>query len=322
MGKLAVRVTLEESSRDNGCYDYRIKVRVPQMLKSMTGFGRCEIAGEDRKITVEMKAVNHRYCDITIKMPKKLGFFEAGIRNLLKQYIGRGKVDIYITYEDYTENNVCVKYNAELAREYYAGLEKMSKEFGLENDIRVSVLSRYPEVFTLEEQTLDEKELWELVEEAVRTAAGRFVEARITEGEHLRQDINAKLDGMLKLVDFIEVRSPEIVTEYRNKLLAKVTELLGDTRVDESVLATEVTVFADKICVDEETVRLKSHIINMQESLKDSDNVGRKLDFIAQEMNREANTILSKANDLEVTNKAIDLKTEIEKVREQIQNIE
>ena len=292
------------------------------MLKSMTGFGRCEIAGVDRKITVEMKAVNHRYCDISIKMPKKLSFFEAGIRNLLKQYIGRGKIDIYITYEDYTENNVCVKYNADLAREYYGNLEKMSKEFGIENDIRVSALSRYPEVFTLEEQTIDEKELWAIVEEAVSTAAARFVETRISEGEHLKQDIVSKLDGMLRLVDFIEMRSPEIVAEYRKKLLAKVTELLGDTKVEESILLTEVTVFADKICVDEETVRLRAHIINMKDALNDSDNVGRKLDFIAQEMNREANTILSKANDLEVTNKAIDLKTEIEKVREQIQNIE
>lgn len=293
------------------------------MLKSMTGFGRSEIANIDRKITVEIKAVNHRYCDITIKMPKKLNFFEAGIRNVLKQYIGRGKVDIYITYEDYTENNVCVKYNAELAKEYYSNLEKMSREFGLENDVRVSVLSRYPDVFTLEEQTIDENELWELVEQAVRSASEKFVETRIAEGENLKKDIIAKLDGMLKLVEFIETRSPEIVAEYRNKLLAKVEELLGDTKVDESVLATEVTVFADKICVDEETVRLKSHIMNMKEALhNDSDNVGRKLDFIAQEMNREANTILSKANDLDVTNKAIDLKTEIEKVREQIQNIE
>lgn len=292
------------------------------MLKSMTGFGRCEIAEVDRKITVEMKAVNHRYCDISIKMPKKLSFFEAGIRNVLKQYIGRGKIDIYITYEDFTENNVCVKYNADLAREYYSNLEKISKEFGIENDIRVSSLSRYPEVFTLEEQTIDEKELWALVEEAVKTAASRFVETRVAEGEHLKQDIIAKLDGMLMLVDFIETRSPEIVSEYRNKLMAKVTELLGDTRVEESILVTEVTVFADKICVDEETVRLKAHIINMKDALNDCDNVGRKLDFIAQEMNREANTILSKANDLEVTNKAIDLKTEIEKVREQIQNIE
>jgi uncharacterized protein (TIGR00255 family) len=269
-----------------------------------------------------MKAVNHRYCDISIKMPKKLSFFEAGICNVLKQFIGRGKIDIYITYEDYTENNVCVKYNADLAREYYTNLEKMSKEFGIENDIRVSALSRYPEVFTLEEQTIDEKELWELVEEAVKTAASRFVETRISEGDHLKQDIVAKLDGMLALVDFIETRSPEIVSEYRNKLFAKVAELLGDTKVDESILITEVTVFADKICVDEETVRLKAHIINMKDALNESDNVGRKLDFIAQEMNREANTILSKASDLEITNKAIDLKTEIEKIREQIQNIE
>jgi uncharacterized protein (TIGR00255 family) len=289
----------------------------------MTGFGRSEIAQVDRKITVEMKAVNHRYCDISIKMPKKLSFFEAGIRNVLKQYIGRGKIDIYISYEDYTENNVCVKYNADLAKEYFVNLEKMSKEFGIENDIRVSALSRYPDVFTLEEQTIDEKELWELVEEAVKLASTRFVETRISEGEHLKQDIIAKLDGMLNLVDFVEKRSPEIVAEYRNKLYAKVAELLGDTKVEESILVTEVTVFADKICVDEETVRLRSHILNMKEALNnESDNVGRKLDFIAQEMNREANTILSKANDLEITNKAIDLKTEIEKVREQIQNIE
>ena len=288
----------------------------------MTGFGRCEIANEKRKITVEIKSVNHRYCDISIKLPKKLSFFEAGIRNLLKQSIGRGKVDVYISYEDYTENNICVKYNSDLAREYYSNLVKMSEEFGIENDIRVSTLSRYPEVLILEEQTIDEKELWNLIEEAVTTATNKFIETRIAEGENLKQDIVSKLDGMLDLVDFIEERSPQIITEYRNKLIAKVNELLGDSKIDESILVTEVTIYADKICVDEETVRLKSHIRNMKDTLDACDNVGRKLDFIAQEMNREANTILSKANDLAVTNKAIDLKTEIEKVREQIQNIE
>ena len=293
------------------------------MLKSMTGYGRSEIVGVDRKITIEMKSVNHRYCDISIKMPKKLSFFEAGIRNVLKKYIGRGKIDVFITYEDYTENHVCVKYNEDLAKEYLMNLEKMSRDFGIENDIRVSTLSRYPDVFTLEEQTIDENELWTLVEEAVQSAATRFVETRIGEGENLKQDIKHKLDSMLNLVEFIETRSPEIVAEYRNKLMAKVTELLGDTKLEESILVTEVTVFADKICVDEETVRLRSHIMNMKDCLvNDSENVGRKLDFIAQEMNREANTILSKANDLSVTNKAIDLKTEIEKIREQIQNIE
>ncbi|MDD4113561.1 MAG: YicC family protein [Herbinix sp.] len=292
------------------------------MIKSMTGFGRSEVSNEDRKITIEMKSVNHRYCDISIKLPKKLGFFEVSIRNLLKKYIGRGKVDVYITYEDYTENTVCVKYNSDLAQEYYDNLVKISEDFGIENDIRATVLSRYPDVFILEEQTIDEVKLWELVEEAVKNAAEAFVETRIAEGENLKLDLKTKLNNMAKLVDFVEERSPEIVGEYRSKLLAKVTELLQDTKVDESILLTEVTIYADKVCVDEETVRLKSHINNMINTLNESDNVGRKLDFIAQEMNREANTILSKISDIEITNKAIDLKTEIEKVREQIQNIE
>jgi len=292
------------------------------MIKSMTGFGRSEVSNLDRKITVEMKSVNHRYCDISIKLPKKLGFFEVALRNLLKKYIGRGKVDVYISYEDYTENTVTVKYNPDLAKEYYDNLNKISQDFGIENDIRATVLSRYPDVFTLEEQTIDEGKLWELLEEAVRNAAEAFVETRITEGENLKADLKTKLNNMVMLVEFIEERSPQIVSEYRNKLLAKVTELLEDTKVDESILLTEVTVYADKICVDEETVRLKSHIDNMINTLNESDNVGRKLDFIAQEMNREANTILSKVSDIEITNKAIDLKTEIEKVREQIQNIE
>lgn len=292
------------------------------MIKSMTGFGRSEISNEERKITVEMKSVNHRYCDISIKLPKKLSFYEVSIRNLLKNYISRGKVDVFITYEDYTENTVCVKYNRSLAGEYYEYLKSMSEEFGIENDIRTTTLARFPEVFTLEEQTIDEEKLWELVEKAVKAAAEAFVETRIIEGERLKKDIKEKLAKMSSVVDFIEERSPQIVTEYRNKLLAKVNELLQDTNVDESILVTEVIVYADKICVDEETVRLKSHIENMISTLDESENVGRKLDFIAQEMNREANTILSKVSDIEITNKAIDLKTEIEKVREQIQNIE
>ncbi len=292
------------------------------MLKSMTGFGRCEEVGEERKIIVEMKAVNHRYCDISIKMPKKLSFFEAGIRNVLKQYIGRGKVDVFITYEDFTENNVCVKYNEDIAKEYLKNLVKMSESFQIENDIRVSNLSRFPDVFTLEEQSIDEQELWKIVEKAVKTAAEQLVETRIAEGMNLNKDLQQKLDGMTDYISYIEERSPQIVAEYRQKLTAKVSELLGDTKLDESILATEVTVFADKICVDEETVRLRSHIQNTKATLEDGEGIGRKLDFIAQEMNREANTILSKANDINITNKAIDLKTEIEKIREQIQNIE
>ena len=288
----------------------------------MTGFGRFEIDNSERKLIIEMKSVNHRYLELSIKMPKKLSFFESGIRGVLKQYISRGKVDVFITYEDYSEGKACVKYNEEIAREYYNGLMKMSEDFKIVSDVKVSLLSRFPDVFTLEEQTIDESQLWELLEHGVKVAAEKFVETRIAEGEHLKNDIIMKLNAMNELVEFIQVREPQILQEYRKKLTDKVKELLGDVKLDDSILATEITVFADKICVDEETVRLKAHIISMKETLNEGANIGRKLDFIAQEMNREANTILSKANDLIVSNKAIDLKTEIEKIREQIQNIE
>lgn len=292
------------------------------MIKSMTGFGRCEIAKGERKITVEMKSVNHRYLDISIKMPKKLNFFEAAIRSELKNYIQRGKVDIFITYEDLTESNVCVKYNKELAAEYMKYLGQMAEDFALDNDIRVSTLSRYPEILIMEEQTVDEEELWQLLSEAIKGASEGFVETRIREGENLKNDLIDKLDGMLTHVDYITERSPQIITEYKQKLEEKVRELIDDVKVDESRLLMEVTIFADKVCVDEELVRLRSHIETTRENLIQGGSIGRKLDFIAQEMNREANTILSKANDLEISNRAIELKTEIEKVREQIQNIE
>ncbi|MGN0326711.1 MAG: YicC/YloC family endoribonuclease [Lachnospiraceae bacterium] len=292
------------------------------MINSMTGFGRCEIEEGNRKITVEMKAVNHRYLDENIKMPKKLNFFEAAIRNLMKEYIQRGKVDIFITYEDFTEENVNIKYNHDIAAEYLTYLRQMKEDFGLEDDIRVSTLSRYPEVFTMEEQTIDEEKLWELLEKALCGAAQAFVEARQREGENLKEDLIGKLDGMLRLVDEIAVRSPEIIKEYQERLKTKIQEMLADVQIDENRLLTEVTIFADKVCVDEEMVRLRSHIETTKKTLQEGGSVGRKLDFIAQEMNREANTILSKANDLAISGYAIELKTEIEKVREQIQNIE
>ena len=292
------------------------------MLKSMTGFGRCEVVRDSRKFTVELKGVNHRYLDVNIRMPKKLNFFESAIRSLLKQYANRGKIDIFITYEDTSENQVSLKYNEALAAEYLVCLKKMEEQFGLENDIRVSTLSRYPEVITMEEQAIDEEELWNGLEEALKGAFAQFVETRTVEGENLKKDIIGKLDGMLADVERIEKRSPDIVKEYRAKLEEKVGELLGDTQIDEGRIASEIVIFADKICTDEEIVRLKSHIFHMKATLEEKEGIGRKLDFIAQEMNREANTILSKANDLEVSNYAINLKTEIEKVREQIQNIE
>ncbi|HJB94906.1 MAG TPA: YicC family protein, partial [Candidatus Mediterraneibacter intestinigallinarum] len=290
------------------------------MIKSMTGFGRCEVQKDSRKFTVELKSVNHRYLDVNIRMPKKLNFFETAIRTLLKSYANRGKVDIFITYEDLSQTQVSVKYNAALAAEYMKYLKQMEEEFGLENDVRVSTLSRYPEVFTMEEQSEDEEELWNGLKEALEGAFTQFVETRKTEGENLKKDITSKLDLLSEQIGFIEERSPQIVAEYRAKLEDKMKELLADTQIEESRIASEVILFADKICTDEEVVRLKSHISHMRNTLEEKDEIGRKLDFIAQEMNREANTILSKANDIEVSDRAISLKTEIEKIREQIQN--
>ena len=292
------------------------------MIKSMTGFGRCEVLKDSRKFTVELKSVNHRYLDVNIRMPKKLNFFETSIRTLLKSYADRGKVDIFITYEDLSQSQVSVKYNAALAAEYLKYLNQMAEEFSLDNDVRVSTLSRYPEVFTMEECSEDEDELWNGLKEALEGAFSQFVEMRTKEGERLKEDILLKLDLLSEQIRFIEERSPQIIAEYRTKLEEKMRELLEDTQIDDNRIAAEVILFADKICTDEEVVRLKSHIQHMRATLEEKEGIGRKLDFIAQEMNREANTILSKANDLDISNRAISLKTEIEKIREQIQNIE
>lgn len=292
------------------------------MVKSMTGFGRYEAEESNRKITVEIKSVNHRYLDMNVKLPKKLSFFESSVRNLMKEYMRRGKVDIFITYEDYNETNFSLKYNETLAGEYLKYLKRMAEQFELPNDMTVSKLSRYPDVLVMEEQDTDEEELWTLLEKALRGAGQEFVSTREGEGERLCRDLDGKLAQMLIYVDEIEAHAPEVLQDYRERLAAKVQEILADTQMDEGRIATEVTIYADRICVDEETVRLRSHIEAMRQVLKAGDGIGRKLDFIAQEMNREANTILSKAGDLATSDLGINLKTDIEKVREQIQNIE
>ena len=292
------------------------------MIKSMTGFGRSEIVKGNRKISVEIKSVNHRYLEAGIKMPKKLNVFESRMRDLLKKYATRGKIDIFINYEDDSESQVNLKFNQNIADEYMAIFNNMSEKYNLKNDMTVGGLARFPEVITMDEVQEDEEELWHFIEEAMKAALEQFVNTRILEGENLKKDLLGKLDHMEELVAFLEKRSHEIMKEYRSKLESKVKELLGDTTIDESRIATEVIIYADKICVDEETVRLRSHIEHARKCLNEDGGIGRKMDFIAQEMNREANTTLSKANDIEISNAAIDLKTEIEKVREQIQNIE
>ena len=292
------------------------------MIKSMTGYGRAEYADEDLKIAVEIKSVNNRYLDIGIKMPRQLGMLEAGIRAELKKYISRGKVDVYITYEDLKEANMQVKYNSKIAGEYLKYLRQMAQEYGLDDDIRVSTLSKYPDVLTMEEEPMDPVQLWDRLRAVVDEAAENFREARVREGEFLRNDLIGKLNEMQGHVDFITERSPQIVAAYRQRLYDKVKELIGDAVIDDSRIVQEVTIYADKVCVDEELVRLQSHIKATREALDGSEGIGRKLDFIAQEMNRESNTILSKSDNLEVSDRAIELKTTVEKVREQIQNIE
>ena len=279
------------------------------MIKSMTGFGRCELSEGERKVSVEIKTVNHRYLDVAMKMPKKLNFFDSAIRTVLKEYLQRGKVDVFVTYEDLSESNVSLVYNQKVAEQYVKYFRQMEEQFGLENDMKVSVLARCPEVLVMEEQQEDEEEIWQLLEKAVRGACEKVVETRVREGEALKCDLLAKLDEMLRMTAFIEERSPQIMAEYRQKLEAKVQDLLTDAQTDESRIAMEVTLFADKICVDEEIVRLRSHVEATKAALESGGSVGRKLDFIAQEMNREANTTLSKANDLEISKSAIEIKT-------------
>ena len=293
------------------------------MIRSMTGFGHGEVSNDkNQKVPVEMKSVNHRYCDISLKLPKKLAMFEANIRNIMKEYASRGKIDIYVSYEDLSETAVSLHYNQAMAEEYMQVFKKMQEDFNIETKITAEALAKYPEVVTIEEVQQDEEVWWELLEAALRQAAEKFVETRTIEGANLKRDLLGKLDQMAADVAFIEERSPQIIAEYRSKLEEKVKEFLEDSTIEENRIAAEVTLYADKIAVDEEIVRLQSHISSMTDVLESDESIGRKLDFMAQEMNREANTILSKSSDVDLADHAIELKTNVEKVREQIQNIE
>ncbi len=292
------------------------------MIRSMTGFGRAEYAEDNRRYTVEIKSVNHRYFEPNIKLPRSLNMFEASIRGVLKKYVERGKVDVFITYEDLSEENATIHCNMALAGQYLSHYRQMAETFGLTDDIRVSTLGKCPDVFTIEQELADEDAIWSGLEKAVTEACRQFVSARETEGNNLKNDLVEKLQDLRGLVTQVEDRYPAVVEAYTERIKEKVAELLGNEHVDEQHLAEQIVIFSDKICTDEETVRLKSHIDTMIKTLQSGGTIGRKLDFITQEMNREANTIGSKANDLETSNIAIELKTRIEKVREQIQNIE
>lgn len=293
------------------------------MIKSMTGYGRGENVKNGRKFTVEIRSVNHRYNDITIKMPRAMNYIEDIVKKRLTQQISRGKTDVYIFFETLSKDDISISLNEALVDAYIEKLSYIKQKYNLKDDISLSLLMDIDDIITVEKNIIDKNIIIETLMPAVDTALSEFIKLRQTEGMALKKDIIVKLENMTNLVNQIKIRSPKVVIEYRDKLQARLNELLtGNNQIDELRLITEVTIFADRCSVDEEITRLLSHINQVKSILDEQEAVGRKLDFLVQEMNREANTIGSKSNDIEITQITVDLKSEIEKIREQIQNIE
>mgnify|MGYP000590274771 FL=1 len=292
------------------------------MIKSMTGYGKSEQTIDSLNVTVEIKSVNHRYFEFSARVPREYGFLEEKLKKYCNSLITRGKVECYVSVEDLEEREMEVNVNETLAAGYVKALKELSERFGLKDDISAVTLSRYPDVITLHKASEDEERIWNAVKTVAETAVSKFIEMRETEGSKLRGDILSRADYIIECVEFIEGRSPETVREYNEKLKQRMKELIGDAAVDEQRLLNEAAIYADKIAVDEETVRLRSHISQLREFMNSSEAIGRKLDFLVQEINREANTIGSKAQDVDIAKKVIAIKAEVEKIREQVQNIE
>lgn len=292
------------------------------MIRSMTGFGRGESIQDGKEFTVEIKTVNHRYSDIFIKMPRQIGFLEDRVRDIVGKAISRGKVDVYITYYNYSDDSKQVTLDEALAKTYISAVESMRDKFSLKDDISVSLISRFPDVLRVEQAEEDEEYLWSLLKVAVEKALDSLIKMREIEGERLKKVLLDRAVYIDSILEEIAEHAPEIPKEYKIKLEARIKELLDQQPVDENRLAMEVAVFADRCNIDEELVRLTSHVAQLKEALSVDQPVGRRLDFLVQEMNREINTIGSKANDLSITRYVVEVKSEIEKIREQIQNIE
>lgn len=293
------------------------------MIKSMTGFGRGEAEDAQRQFTVEIKSVNHRYNDIVVRMPKRLTYLEEKIKDLIKNEVKRGRVEVYISLENTGEGDTKISLNRSLVSQYYQCLQEIKASFEVKDDISVSALSKFPDVFILESREEDEDEIWQCLKGAVVKAIEMLMKMRQAEGEKLAEDIVGRCEYIGSIIKTIEKKSPEIVQDYKNKLRERITEMLEDTiQIDDSRLSMEVAIFADKSSITEEVVRLNSHIGQLKKSLEEHQPIGRKLDFLIQEMNREINTIGSKSSDLEIVNHVVDVKSELEKIREQVQNIE
>lgn len=292
------------------------------MIKSMTGFGRGEFQDGDRKFLVEIKTVNHRYSDIFIKVPRQISFIEDRVREVVSKSLARGKIDVYINYESHEEDSKLVVIDNVLAKSYIDTVKLLRDTYGLHDDISASLISKFPDVLRVEKAEEDADEIWEVLKVALSNAIDSLVKMRENEGEGLKKNFLERAAYIESIVMEISNRSPEIVKDYKQRLEIRIKELLGQQTIDESRLAMEVAIFADRCSIDEELVRMKSHINQLRETLNIDQPVGRKLDFLIQEMNREINTIGSKANDLIITKNVIEIKSEIEKMREQIQNVE
>ena len=291
------------------------------MIKSMTGYGRAAAVFADRQITVEIRSVNNRYLDCSVKLPRLCGFAEDPVKQCVKQYVSRGKVDVFVTVSAPQSTDVRIELNRPVLEGYLSAIRSMVADYQIRDDVSVSALSRLPDVFTVEKVEQDEEELTQQLLAVTREALDRFNEMREVEGRALAADLRSKAKKVLSLVEFVEERSPKTVTEYREKLLARMKEVL-ESSVDEARILTEAAIFADKVAVDEETVRLRSHLSQLDAMLDASEPIGRKMDFLMQEINRETNTIGSKCSDLALAATVVEIKAELEKIREQIQNIE
>lgn len=292
------------------------------MLKSMTGYGRFEHVDENRKVVIDLRSVNHRYCDITVKVPRAYSYLEDKIKEYVASNISRGKVEVFLYIENYTSNDKVVTVDHVLAQNYYNILKELKETYELRNDVGISDLARFSDIFVTRQQDEDKDKAWEMVMTCLAPAVEDFVATRVREGERLKENLLERARAIKGLVAQIKERSPQMLKEYEEKLRARIDELLGDFKADEGRILTEVGVMADKVCIDEELVRLNSHFEELEKILALSEPVGRKLDFLVQEINRETNTIGSKANDFGLAKCVVEIKSEIEKLREQIQNIE
>lgn len=292
------------------------------MIKSMTGYGRASAEIDSMIINVELKSVNHRYFELSSRIPRIYGFLDEKVKSYLKSEITRGKIECYIQIEALETEDVVIKVNHSLASGYIAALKEISERHEVKDDISVSSIARYNDVLAVHKEQADEDKIWNAVKVVLQEALESFVKMREVEGEKLKQDIVNRANTILDQVKYVEKRSPETVLEYKEKLKARIQELVGDANVDEQRLLTEAAIFADKIAVDEETVRLRSHIEQLNAMFDDTQAIGRKMDFLVQEINREANTIGSKAQDVDISKRVLNIKAEVEKIREQVQNIE